>query len=95
MNYDLNKISEVQQKTSTLKALRKLLKLIAHERGNLALALGAITLNTAVNLFGPYLIGHAIDKYVVTKQFHGLLVFGAILLAMYLLGSLRPTRRPS
>lgn len=86
MNYDLNKISEEQQKTSTLKALRKLLKLISHERGNLALALGAITLNTTVNLVGPYLIGRAIDRYVVTKQFHGLLVFGGILLAMYLLG---------
>ncbi|GGH49183.1 ABC transporter ATP-binding protein [Dyadobacter endophyticus] len=86
MNYDLNKISEERQKTSTLKALRKLLELISHERGNLALALGAIALNTTVNLVGPYLIGRAIDRYVVTKQFHGLLVFGGILLVMYLLG---------
>lgn len=88
MNYDLNKLSEQQARTSTRKALGKLLKLISHERGNLALALGAITLNTAVNLLGPYLIGHAIDQYVVTKQFHGLLVFGGILLGMYLLGLL-------
>ncbi|WP_353718422.1 ABC transporter ATP-binding protein [Dyadobacter sp. 676] len=86
MNYDLNKLSEEQQKASTFKALGKLLTLIAHERGNLALAVCAMTLNTAVNLFGPFLIGHAIDRYVVTKQFHGLLVFGGILLAMYLLG---------
>jgi ATP-binding cassette subfamily B protein len=86
MNYDLDKLSEQQQKTSTYKALRKLLRLIAHERGNLSLALVAIILNTSVNLFGPFLIGHAIDKYVVTKQFHGLLVFGGILLGMYLVG---------
>lgn len=86
MKYDLNRLREQEQKTSTIKALGKLLTLIAHERGNLALAIGAITLNTAVNLLGPYLIGHAIDRYVVTKQFHGLLVFGGILLAMYLLG---------
>lgn len=86
MKYDLNQLSEEQQKTSTWKALGKLLELIAHERGNLALAVCAMTLNTAVNLFGPFLIGHAIDRYVVTKQFHGLLVFGSILLAMYLLG---------
>jgi ATP-binding cassette subfamily B protein len=86
MNYDLNKLSEGEQKSSTYKALGKLLTLIAHERGNLTLALIAILLNTAVNLFGPFLIGHAIDKYVVTKQFHGLLVFGAILLGMYLIG---------
>nr|WP_295923128.1 ABC transporter ATP-binding protein [uncultured Dyadobacter sp.] len=88
MNYDLNKLSEQQAKMSTRKALGKLLKLISHERVNLALALGAITLNTIVNLLGPYLIGHAIDQYVVTKQFHGLLVFGGILLGMYLLGLL-------
>ncbi|TLV02522.1 ABC transporter ATP-binding protein [Dyadobacter luticola] len=86
MNYDLNQLSEQQEKTSTYKALGRLLKLIAHERGNLMLAMVAIILNTCVNLFGPFLIGHAIDKYVVTKQFHGLLVFGSILLAMYLLG---------
>jgi ATP-binding cassette subfamily B protein len=86
MNYDLNKLSEGEKKSSTYKALGKLLTLIAHERGNLTLALIAILLNTAVNLFGPFLIGHAIDKYVVTKQFHGLLVFGAILLGMYLIG---------
>jgi ATP-binding cassette subfamily B protein len=88
MNYDLNKLSAQQQKTSTYKALGKLLNLISHERGNLLLAFGAITLNTSVNLLGPFLIGHAIDKYVVTKQFHGLLVFGGILLGMYLVGLL-------
>lgn len=86
MKYDLNRPGEQAQKTSTIQALEKLLTLIAHERGNLALAIGAITLNTAVNLLGPYLIGYAIDRYVVPKQFHGLLVFGGILLAMYLLG---------
>ncbi|WP_254560528.1 ABC transporter ATP-binding protein [Dyadobacter diqingensis] len=85
MNYDLNS-SSGQEKTSIYKALKTLSKLIAHERGKLALALVAIILNTAVNLFGPLLIGQAIDKYVVTKQFHGLLLFGGILLAMYLLG---------
>ncbi|WAC14718.1 ABC transporter ATP-binding protein [Dyadobacter pollutisoli] len=86
MNYDLNKLSEPEQKTSTYKALGKLLKLISHEQKNLSLAFLAIILNTSVNLFGPFLIGHAIDKYVVTKQFHGLLVFGGILLGMYLIG---------
>jgi ATP-binding cassette subfamily B protein len=85
MNYDLNS-SSGQEKTSIYKALKTLSKLIAHERGKLALALVAIILNTAVNLFGPLLIGQAIDKYVVTKQFHGLLLFGGILLVMYLLG---------
>lgn len=32
MNYDLNKLSQTQQKTSTLAGLKKLLQLIAHEK---------------------------------------------------------------
>jgi ATP-binding cassette subfamily B protein len=86
MNYNLNNISEQGQKTSTLAGLKKLLQLIAHERGNLLLALVAILLNSSVNLFGPFIIGHTIDKYVVTKQYHGVLVFSGILLVMYLIG---------
>jgi ATP-binding cassette subfamily B protein len=85
MNYNLNKLSEQEQKTSTYAALKSLLKLIAHERKNLWLALLAILLNSTLNLMGPFLIGHTIDKYVQHKQYHGVLVFSGILLAMYLL----------
>src|ERR1700755_2341437 len=86
MNYNLNNISEQAQKTSTLAAVKKLLQLIAHEKRNLLLALIAILLNSAINLFGPFIIGHTIDKYVVTKQYHGVLLFSGILLVMYLIG---------
>jgi ATP-binding cassette subfamily B protein len=84
MNYDLNKLSEKQQKNSTLTALKKLLQLIEHERKNLVLALIAILLNSTLNLLGPLIIGHTIDKYVQHKQYHGVLVFSGILLVMYL-----------
>jgi ATP-binding cassette subfamily B protein len=84
MNYDLNKLSEQQEKASTLAALRKLLQLIAHERKNLILALVAILTNSTLNLLGPLIIGFTIDKYVQTKQYHGVLVASGILLAMYL-----------
>jgi ATP-binding cassette subfamily B protein len=83
MNYDLNKFSEQQEKTSTLAALKRLLALIAHERKNLWLALIAILINSAVNLLGPLLIGRAIDKYVIPGNYHGVLVYSGILLAMY------------
>jgi len=33
--------------------------------------------------FGPYLIGYTIDTYIQAKQFHGVLVFSGILLALY------------
>jgi ATP-binding cassette subfamily B protein len=84
MNYNLNKLSEKQQKTSTLAALKKLLQLIEHERKNLLLALMAILANSTLNLLGPLIIGHTIDKYVQTKNYHGVIVNASILLAMYL-----------
>jgi ATP-binding cassette subfamily B protein len=84
MNYNLNKLSEKQQKTSTLAALKKLLQLIEHEHKNLLLALMAILANSTLNLLGPLIIGHTIDKYVQTKNYHGVIVNASILLAMYL-----------
>lgn len=86
MNYNLNQLSQQAQKTNTYAALRSLLKLIEHERGNLLIALLAILLNATINLLGPYLIGYAINHYVEHKQFHELLMFSSILLGMYLLG---------
>ncbi|WP_426667817.1 ABC transporter ATP-binding protein [Mucilaginibacter sp. McL0603] len=86
MNYDLNKFSEQQEKTSTLAALKRLLALIAHEKRNLWLALIAILINASVNLFGPLLIGHAIDKFVIPGNYHGVLVYSGILLGMYVCG---------
>ncbi|HVS90932.1 MAG TPA: ABC transporter ATP-binding protein [Mucilaginibacter sp.] len=86
MNYDLNKLSEQQEKVSTLAGLKKLLELIRHEKRVLWFALIAILINSGVNLVGPLLIGHAIDKYVVPRDYHGVLVYSAILLGMYICG---------
>ena len=84
MNYNLNDISATQQKTSTLRALKKLLQLITEERTNLLLALAAIIANSVLNLMGPFIIGFTIDKYVMHKNYHGVLVWAGILLAMYM-----------
>jgi ATP-binding cassette subfamily B protein len=86
MNYNLNKLTEEKQKKSTYASLKSLLRLISHEKKNLLLALLAILINSTLNLLGPLLIGHAIDKYVQHKIYHGVLVFSGILLAMYLTG---------
>ncbi len=83
MNYNLNKLSEQAGKTSNLAALKNLLQLIAHERPTLILSTFIILINSALNLLGPLIIGHTIDKYVQTKQYHGVLVNSGILLAMF------------
>jgi len=83
MKYNLSELKK-EQRQSTSSALRRLLQLISHERKNLILALLAILVNATLNLLGPYLIGHTIDAYVITKQYHGVLMFSAILFSMYL-----------
>ncbi|MDN5287222.1 MAG: ATP-binding cassette protein [Mucilaginibacter sp.] len=84
MNYDLNKLSKDQQKTSTLAGLKKLLQLIAHEKRILIIALFTILTNSTLNLLGPLIIGHTIDKYVQHKDYSGVIHNAIILLCMYL-----------
>src|ERR1700712_2386796 len=84
MNYNLNNLSDQAEKKSTLAALKNLLQLIADEKRTLLLATITILINSTLNLLGPLIIGHTIDKYVQTKQYHGVLVASGILLSMYL-----------
>ena len=84
MNYNLNDISEKQEKVSSLKALRKLLQLITEERRNLLLAVLAILVNSGINLSGPFIVGHVIDTYITKKDFNGVMMWAGILLGMYL-----------
>ena len=86
MNYNLNAAEDKKKKVSTYSALKSLLQLIAHEKKNLVVAVLIILLNSSLNLFGPLIIGYTIDHYVQYKQYHGVLVFSGILLAMYLVG---------
>jgi ATP-binding cassette subfamily B protein len=83
MNYNLNSLPAGKEKSSTWSGLKSLLKLVEQERRNLILAVCAILLNSSLNLLGPFLIGHTIDKYIQTRQYHGVLVFSGILLTMY------------
>jgi ATP-binding cassette subfamily B protein len=84
MNYDLNKLSQAQQKTSTLAGLKKLLQLIAHEKRILIIALFTILINSSLNLLGPLIIGHTIDKYVQHKDYSGVIHNAIILFCMYM-----------
>jgi ATP-binding cassette subfamily B protein len=84
MNYDLNQLGKNQPKTSTLAGLKKLFQLIAHEKRTLIIAFFAILVNSSLNLLGPLIIGHTIDKYVQHKDFNGVLHNAAILICMYL-----------
>lgn len=85
MNYNLNDIAVQESKTPALRSLRKLFQLVTEERKNLLLSLFAILSNSGLNLLGPFIIGYTIDKYVVHKNYSGVLLFSGILLVMYML----------
>ena len=85
MNYNLNRQSEKEAaKLPVFASLRKLVSIISGERRNITIAFAAIFLNAGLSLLGPYLVGYTIDTYVQNKDYHGVLAFSGILLAMYL-----------
>ena len=85
MNYNLNKLFEKSEsKNSTLNALKSLLKHAVEDKKILITASAAMIITAVLNLLSPIIIGHTIDNYVQTKQYHGVLIFSGILLAMYI-----------
>ncbi len=88
MNYNLSEETGQEQKKSTYAALVGLISFMKGERGNLILALAAILVNSTLSLAGPILIGYTIDKYIVSKQYHGVLVYSGILFSMFLVALL-------
>jgi len=86
MMYNLNIDKEENKKRpKTFAALKKLLIILADEKGKLIIALAIILINAALALLGPLLIGHTIDTYVQAKQFHGVILFSGILFGMHLI----------
>ena len=69
---------------STLGAFAKLFPLMAGEGRNLAIAFVALLLNSGLNLLAPWLIGRAVDRYVIPGDFPGLVRACIVLLVAYL-----------
>ncbi len=86
MNYNLYQPPDkAEPKKTVLESLWKLITIIGGERRNLIVAFTAILLNAVLSLLGPYLVGYTIDNYIQTKEFHGVLVFSAILVVLYII----------
>src|ERR1035437_7227017 len=85
MNYNLNikKGQSVIEKVSTTTTLRRLMTLMGEERKNLYIAMFFIFINAGLNLVAPYLMGHAVDNFVVTKHYEGVIRYSIILLGVF------------
>jgi ATP-binding cassette subfamily B protein len=89
-NYNLNSLTEGQPKNSTWSALRTLIALLPEERGKLVMALIAMLVYAFLTMLGPAIMGVTINKYILNKDFHGVLVNCGWLLLIYVanLGSI-------
>jgi ATP-binding cassette subfamily B protein len=83
MDYNLN----IEHKTSTKAALKKMLQFMKEEKRNLIFAFVVMALNSGIAMFTPYLIGYTIDHYIQTKLYRGLMTFTGILLALYIISA--------
>jgi ATP-binding cassette subfamily B protein len=57
--------------------------LLKDDHKKLIIALIAIIINAGLTLLAPLLIGHAVNHFIVTKQLHGLLLYGMLVLGVY------------
>jgi len=86
MNYNLNiNTGDGENRESTLTSLKNLLSHLVDEKSLLIKAFAAMVITAVLNLIAPLMIGKAIDKYVQTKEYHGVLVYSGILLVMYII----------
>jgi len=87
MSYNLNIKKGIQstEKISTTSTVKRLLALMGKERNNLYIAMFFILVNSGLNLVAPYLMGHAVDTYIVTKHYEGVIQYSIILFGVFLL----------
>lgn len=81
MNYTLN--TNKQQKTSLRTALKSMYGLVRHENRNLLIAGFAMIASTAFNLAAPFLIGRAVDTYIVPGDFKGVVGTAVLLFFVF------------
>ncbi|WHY73057.1 ABC transporter ATP-binding protein [Fictibacillus enclensis] len=67
--------------------LRQIWNYLAREKGRLWLVLLMVILSSVFGLLGPFMIGKAIDHYIITRDNSGLLRLLAGLLGVYVLNS--------
>jgi ATP-binding cassette subfamily B protein len=87
-DYSLNKtdIAKEKEKGVLVTAWRRLVPLMKEEGNAVAIAFVAIFVSSATMLIVPILIGHIVDVYFQSKNFHGVLFFSSILALVFIIG---------
>lgn len=82
MNYALNRPEKQEKKVTFSSAFKRLWPFLKDEKRTLVVAFVAILATSVLTLLSPIIISHTIDTYIQHKDFHGVLVFAAILLVV-------------
>jgi ATP-binding cassette subfamily B protein len=86
MKYKLESSKPFGSKTPLRAAFKRFSPLFADERNYLIVAIAAMLVSSTATLLAPVIVGRAIDKYVASKDSHGLLMSALLLLGVYLVG---------
>ena len=73
---------------NTAQTVKRIWSYLAKEKGRLTLVILLVLISSALSLLGPYMIGMAIDDYIVTKQTDGLGLLLILLMFIFLAHSL-------
>lgn len=86
MNYKLKTFEKGERSTTIGGAILSLRPLLSDETKAMIISFAAVIVNSASNLIAPFLIARIIDTFIATKNFHGVLVYSAVLAGIYILG---------
>ena len=81
-NYTLQRTGP-EETASLWSSIQKFLPLLREQRSQIALAAIATFVTAGLNLLAPVLIGKAVDTGIQAGDYHRVLVYGAVILAIY------------
>lgn len=77
----------VQKPKNTIGTLRRLLGYLREQKRVLVAVFFLVATSSVLNLVNPYLMGKAVDRYILPRDFQGLLRISLLMLGLYLLAS--------
>jgi len=81
-------VGKIEKAKDPRRALARLVAYLGRYKAAMVMVLVFVLIYTVLGLFGPYLMGVAIDRFISTKQVAGLARIAAWMLAAYLLNNL-------
>lgn len=88
ISLDMITVNKKERAKNTTGTIKRIGIYLAREKRKLMLVLFMVAASSALSLLGPFMVGMAIDDYIVTRETSGLRMLLIVLIAVYLLHSL-------